>query len=116
MVIVEEKPKASQEPPPRELSAIRVVVLLLVLCAAGVGAYLVLSKETPAASAKSDGVPGFSPSVDFTQTPTYPFQLPSSNPVSSVYLSFIVSDNEEPCTPSWGTYYTLDSTEPGLDL
>jgi chitinase len=116
MVIVEEKPKASLEPPPRELSAIRVVVLLLVLCAAGVGAYLVLSKETPAASAKSAAVPVYSPYVDVTQTPTYPFQLPSSNPVSSVYLSFIVSDSEEPCTPSWGTFYTLDSAEQGLDL
>src|ERR1700679_2018201 len=111
MVIVEEKPKASLEPPPPELSAIRVVVLLLVLCAAGVGAYLLLSKETPAASAKSAAVPVYSPYVDVTQTPTYPFQLPSSNPVSSVYLSFIVSDKEEPCTPSWGTYYTLDSAE-----
>src|ERR1700742_3178655 len=116
MVIVEEKPKASQEPPPRGLAAIRVVVLLLVLCAAGVGAYLLLSKQTPAASAKSDAVPVYSPYVDVTQTPTYPFQLPSSNPVSSVYLSFIVSDNEEPCTPSWGTFYTLDSAESGLDL
>src|SRR6201996_3364326 len=116
MVIVEEKPKAPQEPPPRELSAIRVVVLLLVLCAAGAGAYALLSKETPAASAKSDAVPVYSPYVDVTNTPTYPFQLPSSNPVSSVYLAFVVSDNEEPCTPSWGTFYTLDSAEQGLDL
>jgi chitinase len=116
MVIVEEKPKAPQEPPPRELSAIRVVVLLLVLCAAGAGAYALLSKETPAAAAKSDAVPVYSPYVDVTNTPTYPFQLPSANPVSSVYLAFIVSDNEEPCTPSWGTFYTLDSAEQGLDL
>src|SRR6201996_9377662 len=114
MVIVEEKPKASQEPPPRELSAIRVVVLLLVLCAAGAGAYALLSKEPPAASAKSDAVPVYSPYVDVTNTPTYPFQLPSSNPVSSVYLAFVVSDTEEACTPSWGTFYTLDSAESGL--
>ena len=51
-----------------------------------------------------------------TLTPTYPFQLPSANPVSSVYLAFVVSDTEEPCTPSWGTFYTLDSAEAGLDL
>src|ERR1700742_634377 len=116
MVIVKEKPKAPQEPPPRELSAIRVVILLIVLCAAGAGAYALLSKETPAASAKSAAVPVYSPYVDVTQTPTYPFQLPSSNPVSSVYLAFVVSDTEEPCTPSWGTYYTLDGAESGLDL
>jgi chitinase len=116
MVIVEEKPKAPLEPPPRELSAIRVVVLLVVLCATGFGIWQLASKETPAASAKSDAVPVYSPYVDVTNTPTYPFQLPSSNPVSSVYLSFIVSDTGEPCTPSWGTFYTLGDAEQGLDL
>jgi chitinase len=116
MVIVKEKPKAPLEPPPRELSAFRVVVLLVVLCAAGIGAWQLLSKETSAASAKSDAVPVYSPYVDVTNTPTYPFQLPSSNPVSSVYLAFVVSDTEEPCTPSWGTFYTLDGAEQGLDL
>jgi chitinase len=116
MVIVEEKPKVSPEPPPRELSATRVVVLLVVLCAVGFGVWQLLSKETPAASAKSDAVPVYSPYVDVTNTPTYPFQLPSSNPVSSVYLAFVVSDTSEPCTPSWGTFYTLDGAEQGLDL
>ncbi|HVS99984.1 MAG TPA: chitinase [Solirubrobacterales bacterium] len=116
MVIVEEKPKAPSGPPPRELSPIRVVVLVLVLCAIGLAVWRLVSKETPAASARSDAVPVYSPYVDVTQTPTYPFQLPSSNPVSSVYLAFVVSDKEEPCTPSWGTYYTLDGAEQGLDL
>ncbi|HEY2053673.1 MAG TPA: chitinase [Solirubrobacterales bacterium] len=116
MVIVKEKPKAPLEPPPRELSAIRVVVLLVVLCAIGFGVWQLASKETPAASAKSDAVPVYSPYVDVTNTPTYPFQLPSANPVSSVYLSFVVSDKEEACTPSWGTFYTLDQAEQGLDL
>jgi chitinase len=116
MVIVEEKPKAPLEPPPRELSAVRVVVLLVVLCAIGFGVWQVAGKGTPAASAKSDEVPVYSPYVDVTNTPTYPFQLPSANPVSSVYLAFVVSDASEPCTPSWGTFYTLDSAEQGLDL
>lgn len=116
MVIVKEKPKSPLEPPPRELSAIRVVVLLVALCAIGFGVWKLVSEETPAASAKSDAVPVYSPYVDVTNTPTYPFQLPSSNPVSSVYLAFVVSDTEEPCTPSWGTYYTLDEAGQGLDL
>jgi chitinase len=116
MVIVEEKPKAAAEPPPRELSARRVVVLLVVLCAVGFGVFQLLSHETSAASAKSDAVPVYSPYVDVTNTPTYPFQLPSSNPVSSVYLAFVVSDTSEPCTPSWGTFYTLAGAEQGLDL
>jgi chitinase len=116
MVIVEEKPKVSPEPPPRELSATRVIVLLVVLCAVGFGVWQLLSKETPAASAKSDAVPVYSPYVDVTNTPTYPFQLPSSNPVSSVYLAFVVSEASEPCTPSWGNFYTLEGAEQGLDL
>jgi chitinase len=116
MVILEEKPKAPPAPPPRELSAVRVVVLLVVLLAIGFGVWQLVSKETPAASAKSDAVPVYSPYVDVTNTPTYPFQLPSSNPVSSVYLAFVVSDKEEACTPSWGGFYTLDGAEQGLDL
>jgi chitinase len=116
MVIVEEKPKAPLEPPPRELSAIRVVVLAVVLLAIGFGVWQFATRETPASAAKSDASPVYSPYVDVTNTPTYPFQLPSANPVSSVYLAFVVSDTEEACTPSWGTFYTLDSAESGLNL
>ncbi|HXF31636.1 MAG TPA: chitinase [Solirubrobacterales bacterium] len=116
MVIVEEKPKAPLEPPPRELSAIRVVLLVVVLAAVAFGVWQLVSKETPASAAKSGAVPVYSPYVDVTLTPTYPFQMPSANPVSSVYLAFVVSDKEEACTPSWGTFYTLDSAEGGLDL
>ena len=84
--------------------------------AIGFGVWQLVTKETPASAAKSGAVPVYSPYVDVTLTPTYPFQLPSANPVSSVYLAFVVSDNEEACTPSWGTFYTLDSAESGLDL
>ncbi len=61
MVIVEEKPKAPLEPPPRELSAIRVVVLVVVLLAIGFGVWQLLSKETPASAAKSGATPVYSP-------------------------------------------------------
>src|SRR3954452_18297784 len=116
MVIVKEKPKAPLEPPPRELSPTRVVVLIVVLLAVGFGVWQLATKETPASAAKSGATPVYSPYVDVTLTPTYPFQLPSANPVSSVYLAFVVSDKEDACTPSWGTFYTLDSAEGGLDL
>jgi chitinase len=116
MVIVKEKPKAPLEPPPRELSPIRVVVLVAVLMAAAFGVWQLVSRETPASAAKSGATPVYSPYVDVTLTPTYPFQLPSANPVSSVYLAFVVSDSEEACAPSWGTFYTLDSAAGGLDL
>jgi chitinase len=103
-------------PPAPEISLVRVVVFLLVIAAVALGAWRLFGGGTPAASAKSDAVPVYAPYVDVTQTPTYAFQLPSSNPVSSVYLAFIVSDRSQPCTPSWGTYYTLEQAQGSLNL
>lgn len=105
----------SIEPPPREVSPLRVVVLVLVLAVLGAGGWKLIAAETSAV-AKSDADPVFSPYVDVTLTPTYPFQLPSANPVSSVYLAFVVSDSADPCAPSWGDYYSLDQAEQALDL
>ena len=79
------------EPPPREISPLRVAVLVLVLAAAAFGVWRLVSDGTSAATAKSGASPVYAPYVDVTQTPTYPFQLPSANPVSSVYLGFVVS-------------------------
>jgi chitinase len=106
----------SLEPPPRQLSLLRVLILVVVLAALIFGGWKLVDHETAASAAKSDAVPVYAPYVDVTLTPTYPFQLPSANPVSSVYLAFVVSDSSEPCTPSWGNYYTLDQAETGLDL
>ena len=104
------------EPPKPELSPIRVVLLFVVLAGLAFGAWKLIGQETSAAEAKSDAAPVYAPYVDVTQTPTYPFQLPSANPVSGVYLAFIVSDSSEPCTPSWGNFYTLDQAEQSLNL
>ncbi len=124
MVIVEEKQaqgtgersSRALEPPPRELSPLRVIVLLAVLAALALGAWRLLAEGTPAGSASSGAEPVYAPYVDVTQTPTYPFQLPSASPVSSVFLAFVVSDPGRPCTPSWGSYYTLGEAGRALDL
>ena len=104
------------EPPPPRISPVRVTVLLVVLAGMAVGVWRLTSNESSAAESRSSSVPVYAPYVDVTQTPTYPFQLPSANPVAGVYLGFIVSDPSEPCTPSWGTYYTLEQAEQSLDL
>jgi chitinase len=105
-----------EEPPARQISPIRVCILLLVLAAAAFGIWRLVEGNQSAAGAGSDAAPVYSPYVDVTQTPTYPFQTPAANPVSSVYLSFVVSDSSDPCEPSWGDFYTLDQAEQSLDL
>jgi chitinase len=107
---------APLEPRPPEISTIRVALLLIVLAGLAFGVWRLISDGTSAAEARSDAAPVYEPYVDVTQTPIYPFQLPSANPVAGVYLAFIVSDPSQPCTPSWGAYYTLEQAEQSLDL
>jgi chitinase len=102
------------EPSPPQLSSIRVLLLLLVLAGAAFGVWRLVANDSGAKVAAV--APVYAPYVDVTQTPTYPFQLPSANPVSSVYLAFIVSATSQPCTPTWGTYYTLPAAEQSLNL
>jgi chitinase len=107
---------APLQPAPPEISPIRVVVLLIVLLGVAFGVWRLIGGESSAAEARSDAVPVYAPYIDVTQTPIYPFQLPSANPIAGVYLAFVVSDPSQPCTPSWGAYYTLEQAEQSLDL
>ena len=109
-------PKADLVPPKPQLSLVRVVLLVLVVAALALGGWHFVTRGTPTADAKSNAVPVYAPYVDVTLTPTYSFQLPSANPVSSVYLAFVVSDPSAACRPSWGAYYTLPQAEQALDL
>jgi chitinase len=107
-------PERAPEPPAPQLSPIRVLVLLLVLAGAAFGVWRLVANDSGAQGATV--APVYAPYVDVTLTPTYPFQLPSANPVSSVYLAFIVSATSQPCTPTWGTFYTLSAAEQSLNL
>lgn len=109
-------PASPLEPPSPEISPLRLAVLLIVLAGVAVGVWRLVAGDPSAAGASSNAVPVYAPYVDVTQTPVYPFQAPSANPVAGVYLAFIVSSHSQPCTPSWGAYYTLEQAEQSLDL
>jgi chitinase len=95
---------------------LRLTILLVVIAGVAFGAWKLVTGNNAAAAARSDATPVYAPYVDVTLTPTYPFQLPSANPVSGVYLGFIVSDPTSACTPSWGGYYTLGQAAQSLDI
>lgn len=54
--------------------------------------------------------------VDVTATPPYPFESLSQPNQQDVILAFIVAGKDDPCQPTWGTYYSLDEAATGLDL
>jgi chitinase len=54
--------------------------------------------------------------VDVTATPSYAFESPAATANKNAVLSFIVADKTDACTPSWGTFYTMDEAGVSLDL
>lgn len=101
--------------PGRRLSKLRLGVLVLVLLALTGGSYLGLRSFQDATAASS--IPSvFSGYVDVTATPRFAFESPSTPEAKGAVLSFIVSDKQNPCTPSWGAAYSLAGAETELDL
>ncbi|GIF20402.1 chitinase [Actinoplanes tereljensis] len=102
------------EPPEMRLSWLRLGFLVLVVAALGVGGTLAVLhlRSTAGATAKSWAVPY----VDVTVTPTFQFQDPDANPANDVALAFVVADQTDGCTPSWGGYYTPDEAAESLEL
>jgi chitinase len=113
-----ETPRVPMPDPPRgRLSPVRVMLFVLILAGLAVGGALVARHRSGAGAGARRAAPWFAPYVDVTLTPTYPFQSPSADPVSSVFLGFVVSRSAAaPCTPSWGGYYTLAGAQTALDL
>jgi chitinase len=111
-----QKAPLDEEPPKPQLSPLRVLILLLLIAGAAFGVWKLVTTNAAAALSKSHAVPVYAPYVDVTLTPSYQFQLPTENPVSSAYLGFIVSKSSAPCTPSWGNFYTLAQADQTLDL
>ncbi len=105
-----------EEPPRPQLSIARVLALIGALAAIAAAIVLGVRASSPSAAQLHRGAPWFAPYVDVTLTPTYAFQAPAANPVSGVFLSFIVAQPSSPCTPSWGGYYSLDQAAASLNL
>ncbi|WP_111719442.1 chitinase [Homoserinimonas sp. OAct 916] len=101
--------------PGRKLSIVRVIAL----CAAIAGiAVIAVSGWTRFEDARAaTATPSFfSGYVDVTATPTLAFEDATVSKTKSVVLSFIVSDPDSACTPSWGGFYGLDEAGTSLDL
>jgi chitinase len=101
--------------PGRRLSKLRLGILVIVLLGLTGGSYLGLRSFQDASAASS--LPSvFSGYVDVTATPRFAFESPSTAEAKGAVLSFIVSDHQNPCTPSWGAAYSLAQAESDLDL
>ncbi len=106
----------STQMPTKKLSFIRLFLLLGVIGGMAYSATLGLADWEGEAVSKSYQ-PWFAAYVDVTSTPTYAFeQSKSEDKANDVILSFVVSAHDEPCTPTWGGYYTLAEAEGALDL
>jgi chitinase len=113
-------PTLLPDPPQQRLSPARLLlgaVLLAVVVAAGVlGVRRAGTSSAQAAAAPSRSADWFSPYVDVTLTPTLAFQSRRANPSGNVTLGFVVAAKDDGCTPSWGTYHSLDGAASELDL
>jgi chitinase len=114
-------PASLPDEPRPSISPLRVLVALLVITLLAGGGYALreATKTDPAlAKVKGGRGPWFAPYVDATLTPTVAFQDRSGNPAGNAVLGFVVAGREagQQCTPTWGTYHTLDEAAVALDL
>lgn len=105
-----------QNPSGRRLSFARLSIALLVTAAVISGT--IFGYQAWLASSAVASAPGgwFAGYVDVTATPRYAFEVPSTASGKDVVLSFIVSDPDDACSPSWGGAYSLDEASATLDL
>lgn len=115
-------PATLPDAPKPEVSPLRVTIALLVVLAVAAGGFFVLRGTSASEAAGGGGAggkgPWFAPYVDATLTPTAPFQDRASNPARDVVLGFVVAGSQpgQRCTPTWGTYETLDGAATTMDL
>jgi chitinase len=102
-------------PPRRKLSIVRLLVLVLVVAGLGAAGWTQGSQAYRRITAKAP-VTWFAPYDDVTLTPTYHFEDLVVSPSLAQVLGFVVAAPDNPCAPTWGTYYDLDGAGRALDL
>ncbi len=101
--------------PTRKLSPIRLILLFVVILI--IGYFSVNKWESEIETIDLPDVePWFGAYVDVTSKPTYPFEQLGSTQTTNIVLAFIVSSKEDPCVPTWGTFFTPDEVTIALDL
>lgn len=104
-----------QSRPRKRVSLIRVLFAVVVMIGAVYGtAHSFATWQTTGFG--TDYKPWFAAYVDVTSMPSYAFEKRGSVAESDVVLSFIVSSATDPCTPTWGGYYTMHEAAVSLDL
>lgn len=101
--------------PVKRLSIFRLSLVIMVLCGLMFGASLTFAKWQGSEVVGSHES-WFAAYVDVTSIPTYAFEKRGDALDSDVVLSFIVSDKEEACVPTWGGYYDMNEAAGSLDL
>ena len=104
----------ARPPKTTRVSPLRVGILVVVtLTVIGTFIYFIRPAVIPATPPGPTNFAGF---VDVTLTPQYPFETPPGPAQQDVILAFVVAGRDEPCTPTWGTYYTLEQAATDLEL
>ncbi len=104
--------------PQRRLSLWRVLLAILILGGLVYGTTLRWNKwrQQKVESTAPSYTPWFAAYVDVTSTPQYSFEQLGATATRDAILSFIVSSASDPCTPTWGTHYTMNEAAVSLDL
>jgi chitinase len=99
----------------RRISPIRLVIVFLAGSAIVTGGTLWVRASIDDLTAEAAGA-WVAPYVDVTLPPLLHFEDPTEQPSPDVARGFIVAESNQSCSPSWGTYYSLDAAARALDL
>ena len=109
-------PAQKQQPEKlRRLSPWRVLLAIIVVAGVASGSFFGY-RQWKATRSTVSRQPWFAAYVDVTATPTFAFEQMGTTGNRDAILSFIVSSQQDACTPAWGGAYNLDQAGNRLDL